>query len=92
MKEIHLSDEAFKRAEAVAESRGFDSVEDLLTDILDEEAKFVSGVPDSFFTPAILAEIDKGIAEANAGRLHSLVEVREHFRQKSKAWRQDQAS
>ena len=48
------------------------------------------GVSDSFFTPAILVEIDEARAEAKMGGNLTLDQVRDQRLTKSKAWRGNQ--
>ncbi len=83
-----MPDEIYAQAVKVAEASGFGSVEEYLSARVRDEVSWNAGdVPDSFFTPEILAAIEEGMADADAGRLHSLDEVKAHFKQKSKEWR-----
>ena len=79
---------AFAEAKRVAAASGL-SVEEIIA--ADVEAHFAFGgdVPDSFFTPAILAEIDGARAEAKLGGSLTLDQVRDQRLAKSKAWREN---
>jgi hypothetical protein len=85
---IQLSEPAFDEARRVAAANGL-SVEEMIA--ADVEAFFALGgdVPDSFFTPAILAEIDEARAEAKLGGSLTLDQVIERRLAKSKIWREN---
>jgi hypothetical protein len=85
---IQLSEPAFAEAKRVAAASGV-SVEEIIA--ADVEAHFAFGgdVPDSFFTPAILAEIDEARAEAKLGGSLTLDQVRVQRLAKSKVWREN---
>jgi hypothetical protein len=96
MRDVHLrlTDEAFLRAEKEAEIGGT-SVEQFLADYLrerlTEDQKWEN--LDSLFTPEVLAEIDEAIAEADSDPTrYTLEEVKQHFAEKSAAWKRSRAS
>ncbi len=82
---IQLSEPAFAEAKRVATAAGL-SVEEIISAEAEALFDFSGEVADSFFTPAILAEIDDARAEAKLGGGLTLDEVR----QESTLARQDQ--
>jgi len=85
---IQLSEPAFAEAKRVAAATGL-SVEEIIA--ADVEARFAFGgdVPDSFFTPAILAEIDEAREEVKLGGSLTLDQVRDQRLAKSTSWREN---
>jgi hypothetical protein len=82
MHPIHVSEQLYQFAERRAADAGFGSVDDFIADYLqhelEDEAEDLSG----FFTPERIAEIDRAAAQADAGQVRTMAEVREHFRRK----------
>ena len=82
MRQIPISDELYQKLLVRAQSNGFESVDDYVIDLLEQE--FAEPVNfDEFFTPERLAEIKTAIAQVEAGESISSDELREHFRRKS---------
>lgn len=84
MHSIHLSDEAFVRAQQLAAATGASSVEDFVENLLKEESDLHSGNVDHLFTDEVLMAVDRGVADADAGRVYTVSEVRAHFVEKSR--------
>lgn len=85
---IQLSEPAFAEAKRVAAASGL-SVEEIIAADVEAHFNFRGDTPDSFFTPAILAEIDMAREEAKLGGSMTLDQVREVRLAKSKAWREN---
>jgi len=84
---IQLSEPAFAEAKRVAAASGL-SVEEIVAADVEAHFAFRGDAPDSFFTPAILAEIDEARAEAKLGGSLTLDQVRDQRLAISKAWRE----
>ncbi len=79
MPNITISDELYQKLVIRAQDDGFDSVDDLVMDLLEQE--FAEPVNfDEFFTPERLAEIKTAIAQVEAGESLTAEVMREHFR------------
>ena len=92
MHQVQITDEAFRKAEELARERGYASVEDLLASLVELEAAEDEGDYDHLFTPEILTDIRKGIAELDAGEGRTLEEVERRFAAKREAWLKRRAS
>lgn len=93
MHQIQLSDQVFEQAKRRAAQAGFKSVDEFIAKVVLEGEAEETVNYDSRFTPKVLAELDRVSAKAKAGgKTYTQEEVDEHFRQKSKAWREPHAS
>lgn len=83
MRQISIDDQVYAEVSRRATAAGFSNVDAYVNDILrdyafDEETEDLSG----FFTPERIAEIDRAAAQADAGQVRTIAEVREHLRRK----------
>jgi predicted transcriptional regulator len=92
MKEIHLSDEVYKKAEAVAAAQGYSTVEEFVSKTIEIDAAEQDGNFDHLFTPEVIAGIRRGMADLEAGSSSTLEEVERRFALKREAWLKDRAS
>jgi hypothetical protein len=91
MHEIHLSDELHREARRAAEARGFDSVEEYITSLIDEDLHDESF--DDFFTPEIIAELDRiSLSIRQGAKMYTMEEVAERLNAKKAAWLEKHAS
>lgn len=88
MHNVRLNPDTYSKAKQIAESRGFESVEEFLTLIINEEAATPQVNYDHLFTPEVLAAIDRAEEDVQAGRVYTPDEVREHLRLKGEEWQQ----
>ena len=84
--QIELKDPAFRVISRAAKAQGV-TVEAFVSEHLTSEYVPFGDVPDSFFTPLILAEIDAAAAEAKEGGSLPMEEVMARMGEKSRAWR-----
>lgn len=79
MHSVNLNDSVYAKAAKVAKARGFGSVDDFLTDVVETELRLEEADLDALFTPEVMAAIDEGLADAEAGRVFTVAEVRAEF-------------
>jgi len=88
MSPIQLSDQVYQRAQQRAVEAGFDSVDDYVAEIIENELATVAN-QDHFFTAEILAQLDQLHTDVQSGaKTYSSQEVDEHFQRRSQAWRE----
>lgn len=92
MHSIRLSDQVYNKAQQLATARGHRSVEEYITEVVEEESTADEANYDNLFTPEVMAGIEEGLADIASGRVHTAVEVREFLQEKSKAWQKNQPS
>ncbi len=83
MHQINLSEQLFRDVQRRAEAAGFESVDEYVADVLQQELDDEN--LDHLFTPERLAHIDRAIADIDAGKGIPAEEVREHFRRRRDA-------
>lgn len=89
MQHVQLSDRLFQQAQQRADAAGFQSVDDYVAEIVENELLDVVLNVDHVFTPEVLADLDRIRADVQSGApTHSQAEVDEHFRRKTEAWRE----
>jgi len=81
MYQIHLSEQLFQDAQRRAAEAGFESVDDYVADVLQNELENGENL-DRLFTPERLAHIDRAAAQIDAGLGITAEQVKEHFRRK----------
>ncbi len=81
MQQIRLDDELFQEAQRRAAEVGFESVDQYVADVLQQDLEDAENL-DHFFTPERLAHIDRAAAQIDAGEGLTAGQVREHFRHK----------
>ena len=86
MHNVRLNDETYSKALELAKSRGFESIEEFLTLIINEEAAAPNSNFDDLFTPEVLAAIDRGMEDVSAGRVYTVDQVREHLKNQAERW------
>ena len=91
MHSIHLNDHVYTMAQQLASARGHKSVEDYITEVVEEEMLADTENFDHLFTPEVMAGIAEGVADAEAGRTYTLKEALEQVAEWKKEWRNDQA-
>jgi predicted transcriptional regulator len=78
--QLEISEELYRRAREAAEVRGFKSIEEYLADTVREDLEALK-------TPQwMLDELDKGIADQEAGRTVSLEEANAEFERFRAEW------
>jgi len=82
MKQILIDDRLYADVCRRAADAGFSSSDEYVIHLLRQAVAEDSDDLDGFFTPERLSEIDKAVAEADAGKVIPLEQVREHFRRK----------
>ena len=82
MRQIQLSDELYQEARQRASTAGFESVDEYIADVVQQDLEEVGEDLSHLFTPERLARIDEGVAQADAGLTIPMDQVREHFRQR----------
>ncbi len=82
MHQIPISDELYQKVLVCAQANGFESVDDYVIDLLEQELAEPMNF-DEFFTPERLAEIKTAIAQVEAGESLTAEVMREHFGRKS---------
>jgi hypothetical protein len=92
MADIHLTDKLYERARSVASARGFDSVDEFLERVIEDECSSETENLDHLFTPKVLAEIDSRVADLDSGRSISIEEVEQRLAAKRQQWLSDRAS
>jgi predicted transcriptional regulator len=91
MRSIHINDQLYTKAQQLATARGFKSVDAFIAEVVEEESRVEVESYDHLFTPEVMAAIAEGVADGDAGRVHSIDDVRKHFAEKSKEWRRNHA-
>ena len=92
MREIHLTDTVFKKAEEVAAANGYSDVDAFITDLIEVGSAESEGDYDLLFSPEVMTDIRKGMADLDAGNTSTLDEVEARFAKKREAWLRDRAS
>lgn len=78
MHQINLSDQLYRNAQRRAEEAGFDSVDQYVENVLQQDLDDGENL-DHFFTPERLAHLDRAAAAIDAGQGVPAEQVREHF-------------
>ena len=91
MHQIQVSDGLFESLQRRAAASGFESVNEYVVDLLENDLSETFD-PDRFFTPARLAEIDAAVAEADAGLLLTSDQVQQQLAVLRQAWLDKQKS
>lgn len=81
---ISISDQLYQKLSVRAKENSFDSVDDFVIDLLEQELAEPVNF-DDFFTPERLADIKTAIAQVEAGESLTAEVMREHFRRKTDA-------
>jgi hypothetical protein len=94
MAKIQIDDEVFQAAQQRAADGGYPSVDAYITDVVVHDLTEEGGVEtpnfDHLFTPKVVAELERISATARAGgKTYTSEEIREHFRKRSAAWREN---
>ena len=95
MQQVHLqlSDKLYQKAKRRSVEAGFASVDEYIVEVVAVDLETDLDALDRRFTPKVIAELDTVSARAKAGgKTYTQEEVDEHFRNKSKAWRESNAS
>jgi predicted transcriptional regulator len=82
MQQIRLNDRLYWEARERASAAGFESVDEYIADVVQQDLDEVGEDLNHLFTPERLARIDEGVAQIDAGLGIPIEEVREHFRQR----------
>ena len=82
MPQISISDELYQKVSIRAQENGFESTDDYIIDLLEQDVAEPVNI-DEFFTPERLAEIKTAIAQVEAGESLTAQVMREHFGRKS---------
>jgi len=85
MHSIDPDEHAYSIALRLATERGYKTVEEFISQFLEEEGSTETEDYDRLFTPEVLAAVDRGLADAEAGRVFSPAEVETHLAQ----WREE---
>jgi hypothetical protein len=89
MHQIQLADDIYDLAKRRADEAGFESVDDYIVDLLDDDGEAYEDTPnlDHLFTPERLAELDRISAEVKAGGpTYTVEEVWEHLAEYRAEW------
>lgn len=87
MFQIEISDSVFSNAKRIAAQQGYSSVQDYLEHLLTEDMH-KQDVLAEFFTPEILADIDRITAKLDAGeKTYSQDEVSAHLEARKAEWK-----
>lgn len=82
---IQLPEPLYDEAAQAAASAGL-SLEAFVLDAVQSRVEDDAGVPDSFFTPQIMAEIDAAIVEADKGGGITMEQMRQQIAAEREAW------
>ncbi len=84
MHQIQLSDDVFHTAQQRALEFGYSNVDEYVTAMIREDQE--PTLPDDFFTPERLKEIDEAVAQADAGLLLTSEQVDQQLAEHRQAW------
>jgi hypothetical protein len=96
MHQVQLNDQLYREAQRRASEAGYATVDDYVADVVSHDLVEDDGQDtpdlDHLFTPPVVAELEQIAARAKAGgKTYTSEEVREHFRAKSDAWRENRS-
>jgi hypothetical protein len=80
---INVPDKTYKAAKEIAESRGYISVEDYVSDWLEKDAAFEIAI-----TPDVSSALEEGLADITIGNTMSLDEHKKRHTERRNAWMQ----
>ena len=90
MHQVNIADELYKDAQRRAIEAGFTTVDEYVADVISHDLELITENADHVFTPEVIRELDRVSAAAKAGgKTYSAEEVKEHFRKRSEAWREN---
>jgi hypothetical protein len=90
MHQVHLADQLYQEAQRRATEAGFTTVDEYVADVIAQDLELCTENYDHVFTPEVIRELDRVSAAAKAGgKTYSPEEVKEHFRKRSEAWREN---
>ena len=92
MHSINLNDNVYSKALKLASDRGYRSVDEFIAEVIETEVATGTEDCDRLFTPEVLDAIDRGVADAKAGRVFAAADMGAHLAQWREEWRKDQAS
>jgi hypothetical protein len=92
MHQVNLNDQIYQEARRRAEAAGFSSVDEYIADVLAQDFHADDENLDHFFTPERLTLIDDAAADAAAGNVHTMEQVRESLARTRDAWLRDHGS
>ena len=87
MHQIQVSDELYQEVQARAADAGFDSVDEYVADVLQQEFEVCTDeLPEGFFTPERMAQIAEAEAEIERGEFYTLEEVDAELERRRAEW------
>jgi hypothetical protein len=93
MHQVQLADPLYQEARRRATEAGFATVDEYVADIIAQDLELSTENLDPVFTPEVIRDLDRVSAAAKAGgTTYSPDQIREHFRKRSEAWREDHAN
>ncbi|HTQ10155.1 MAG TPA: hypothetical protein VMI31_08805 [Fimbriimonadaceae bacterium] len=92
MRNVHLSDQVYQDARRAAKAAGFENVDLYVAEAVRKYLQTEVESEVGFFTPEILAEIDRGVDDIEAGRTLSSEEVGASLARHKAKWLEDRAS
>jgi len=82
MQQIQLDDRLYQEVQRRATASGFETVDEYVADVLQQDVEEELEDVSQLFTPERLAVIDRAVAQCDAGQVLTEDEVREHFKKK----------